>query len=1750
MPQQDDFIIEALEKYRREQRKSGQEGFSIPALDDLLDKRTEPTTMQEQDDYTIPALEKSLGRGQFSFPDMSSITGKRTTDIRLPKNVPPPPPLDTNALPAVARLAPGVPPQTKFEPPAPMTAQINPQIQDLRKNQLGIEQFQLPTPNPQAWKEPGPVGPVWVAKQRIPEPTPYQRLNRPSEIQPQQAMEVVPKESSRITKAIDWANTPLVDYDPTLKAAMEQMNKDYPFTSHVGQMLSGLPTGATSPLGLALEATTAGGSAAYQAGKMGLARTLAAPGVAAATGFQAHGALGALESASRGDFPGVVTGAMEFGLGRAGRRGLAHEYGKTQAYDPSVRVPSSRNPLDAGFWKGFQRGGMVDTPPPAIKPGGFAPQDFSRAVKGPLDPGYVPSAPPVAPPVVPPIKPVMPPEFVPVGGEAAANAQLPVQPKLKTPEELAYEVVAAKQAAAQPAPVEPITAAKPPVAPAVEPIAAAKPEETLVSPTGKARKVTALDILKSRRDELVRAAQELGEKNPEIEEAAYAQLAKLDRQIKNREKLAAKRAAAKAAGKAVSEAAPELDPESIEAFKNIVVGEPKPSGEKGAITLKPLQELYNKFTEGGGGIPEKPVSPRGQKFADFLRENLFKGVTELPELKRKFTELPPEVRTHVVKTYEDIQGSYKATAPPKAAVAIPLQDKQRLAGELRSMSRSPDIEFEVLTRDYDPSPLKPGETYKGRLQALVGDVAAPSRVKVGAKAAKPEAISAEGTTPAQDLARPQESLEARYNKGRASGQIPSYVRFVDWKKNPVLGEWRDAQLAKAGPVESIVKEPDVLEQHRANWKEQLEELDADGAEDIEYRDILSTGGREPLKKGETWRSRVVSYITGEPALRTKKIEHITGTTLPETITEKPAMVGPEAPSAKTEPLAEKVVEKPTKYNRRGFSGRFLKKDMPIEADAFERQMTEGKPAEPTHESFLENMKEILRRAGKKVGEEEGVLGDVEESRRRFKEQSEREKKPGPKGYVAPFEEKLPSDAPPPIPDDIKPLLDELPDSRVAEAIRHLNIVVDYWKDKPGVSAKKELQKAVALRDAVLKRREAAEPNVVDLGKAVKMAHEEGSVGQMIDRIFYNRDKSAFSEISDRIKKAVDTEELEDIASNIEAATRHSRDIEAYKPYTDPFKDLYKETMNKIDSIMEAEEAPKGKPISNPAGIPGLEAAYRSKENIPPPAEFAPGSVGAKLPFEPKKPGDVLPFERKPRGSGEEGKLSLQPFRDIWGGIKKETGFGPKMKNPHIREAIEEWGWKRNVANTEAHPIDKAKVISRANSKLLSTLRAAGINTTKKSVMSPSIWDEVRDKLDYKSGKMMRNYFTQPGSETFHKIANVAKGTTNIALTGGLPGRTGHVSAHAWNVARSDIQASGYVKGIKNYFKGSIDPQADTNYVQSERPFIKKLIEHGMSPDIEGFGFGGPHQTGVDRIPYIGEANIYRKKVMEDPLFKTHLPAIKIKQARMMYDRLIKQGATEKVALRRAAEFADDFSGSVNKTFRNKTYNDLLRSTILAPDWVQSRINIARKGLTGKAGYVAPLLRGATLPGPAIAAGIAAKGISGYLSQKPVQTTGIPIGESEYTSAKGKTRMKERTLDLLGTADEPTRALIHIGSQLKQGNLLEPITYFFNKRGIPISTVAHLIANEDAFGNTLSGVDQYTRRKIPPLQAGLNIANEFTRMFTPSFVQSLVDVYRGKASPEEAFSKALELPISYSFKTKKKSSDPFSAGGLGSVGGIP
>jgi hypothetical protein len=92
---------------------------------------------------------------------------------------------------------------------------------------------------------------------------------------------------------------------------------------------------------------------------------------------------------------------------------------------------------------------------------------------------------------------------------------------------------------------------------------------------------------------------------------------------------------------------------------------------------------------------------------------------------------------------------------------------------------------------------------------------------------------------------------------------------------------------------------------------------------------------------------------------------------------------------------------------------------------------------------------------------------------------------------------------------------------------------------------------------------------------------------------------------------------------------------------------------------------KDKPIPNPSGIPGLEGAYRSPADVPPPAKFGPGTVGAELPL---KMAFNVDFGKDPLHKTAVGnlisKLELTGHADLDAKIKrmKEIVGMPEMSN--------------------------------------------------------------------------------------------------------------------------------------------------------------------------------------------------------------------------------------------------------------------------------------------------------------------------------------------------------------------------------------------------------------------------------------------------------------------------------------------------------
>lgn len=422
----------------------------------------------------------------------------------------------------------------------------------------------------------------------------------------------------------------------------------------------------------------------------------------------------------------------------------------------------------------------------------------------------------------------------------------------------------------------------------------------------------------------------------------------------------------------------------------------------------------------------------------------------------------------------------------------------------------------------------------------------------------------------------------------------------------------------------------------------------------------------------------------------------------------------------------------------------------------------------------------------------------------------------------------------------------------------------------------------------------------------------------------------------------------------------------------------------------------------------------------------------------------------------------------------------------------------------------------ADKQLKEYLGTKGINLEDASISDPQVQKRI-GKLDPEAQKLLANYFSK---SPIGGVADAASATKNIALAQGVPTRTGTLSAHGFNLLGSDTEARGFGPAIKDFISRTVSPQKDVEFIQQNKPYLERAIKSGLNWSGDAYSEGTVDDA-VKKIPVLGKAKELQDKFLSDPLFKVRAPAMQLKMYVQKYNELLKTVDPD-TAAKSAAQFANDFSGTVDKTFRNKTYQDIARTGLLAPDWLESRINIAKKGLTGQPGYVAPLARGTAVAAAPAIAGIASKGIGKYIGGKPAEVTGISAGSSGN---------KERNIEPLGTSIEPQRTALQVGSQLAQGNLTYPFKYGLkNKLSPPVSMLNDLMNNQDVYGNAISGKNRFGK-PIPAGTAAANVAQEVSRPLTPGIIQALIDMYRGKGTGEEVLSKGAGLPITYTQKKK-------------------
>lgn len=468
-----------------------------------------------------------------------------------------------------------------------------------------------------------------------------------------------------------------------------------------------------------------------------------------------------------------------------------------------------------------------------------------------------------------------------------------------------------------------------------------------------------------------------------------------------------------------------------------------------------------------------------------------------------------------------------------------------------------------------------------------------------------------------------------------------------------------------------------------------------------------------------------------------------------------------------------------------------------------------------------------------------------------------------------------------------------------------------------------------------------------------------------------------------------------------------------------------------------------------------------------------------------------------------------------------AGLTPKYNN--IRDIIK-------VYEGEVHR-------ALANKELYNYLRERGMVAEGKSV-DPRTW-RLNPGPDYQEAYKYLKDALEETPDWQKNIADVFSYTKNLYLGGGIPWTP--LNIHGYNVTRSDIAARGAIKGLGNFFR-IFQPGRAARQIKDLKANQSKIadwIDKGYEYGVEDRKVTGEHRVPLEK--YLEEYKVGRavhkgvdffQRIVEDPLFKVHLPHTKFKFTEARIKELTKRGMDTEAATRAAIKDANAFYGGINKALRRATYNDALRIGFLAPDWFESRIRTGARQVAGTARvlagraretdplYAKAFARSLAMHGAGKGATIAAgKSLYDIYTGKPTDVTDIPIGETPEG--------REIKFPVHGTANEHLRLPEQIAVAATQGDIFTPLDIIKNRLNQPIQSTINIVTGRDSLGRPLHGRGLTLGESVKRM--GVEAARPFTYPWMSAFVQFLT----GQMDPVEAGLSAIEAPVEFSSPDPKK-----------------
>lgn len=390
-------------------------------------------------------------------------------------------------------------------------------------------------------------------------------------------------------------------------------------------------------------------------------------------------------------------------------------------------------------------------------------------------------------------------------------------------------------------------------------------------------------------------------------------------------------------------------------------------------------------------------------------------------------------------------------------------------------------------------------------------------------------------------------------------------------------------------------------------------------------------------------------------------------------------------------------------------------------------------------------------------------------------------------------------------------------------------------------------------------------------------------------------------------------------------------------------------------------------------------------------------------------------------------------------------------------------------------------------------------------------------VDAQTAKLVRNYLSE-GSQLLERTAQFVSEAKQTILSAGIP-------KSGWNFHTGVNVPIRAVAARKNPFGAIVDsviwntnPKSAVNYIEKVVPkeITDGLLKQGLtiSRSSEAGGYGFKPEVGTSLIK---KTRGVFDKLFSEAAFDKVLPAHKLKVGWESYQRAIKQGISQDEAFRIGAETANTVFGGVNtqELGRSKDFQNVMRTLLLAPDWLESNIKIAKKGVGlmdprnwAKASY-APYKRfAANAASMYTAFAMTNKALSGHWPWENGEGQEFNLATGSYDE-----RGRERVVPAFGTAFDFLRIPLQIVQGVTSGSTEDIFRPLKNRLSPPVGAVYNLVQGEDYRGR--------------PIDTPAEVVTQFGQAVgVPSQITNVIGGLTGEQTPEEVAVGLLEAPIRY------------------------